>query len=121
MATLLQTAIEQPDTDALKPQMRHVLNALEAKIPKATAHLDTAQCDDLAFTAESWRQIWWNNPQERLNQELWRPHRRGRHLPRPHRPDLPGRRSAGGQVAFGLRSWLASMAYTMGIEVCHGG
>ena len=55
--------------------MRHVLDALEAKFPKAAAHLDTAQHDLLAFTGfprEIWRQIWSNNPQERLNKEIRR-------------------------------------------------
>ena len=55
--------------------MRHVLDALEAKFPKAAAHLDTARHDLLAFTAfprESRRQIWANNLQERLNKEIRR-------------------------------------------------
>jgi putative transposase len=52
-----------------------VLDALETKFPKAAAHLDEAQHDLLAFTAyprEIWRQIWPNNPQERLNKEIRR-------------------------------------------------
>jgi len=63
------------DVDAVQAQMRHVLDALEAKFPKAAAHLDTAQHELLAFTAfprEIWRQIWSNNPQERLNKEIRR-------------------------------------------------
>ena len=75
VATLLRTVFEQPDTDAVQAQMRHVLDALEAKFPKAAAHLDTAQHDLLAFSAfprEIWRQIWSNNPQERLNKEIRR-------------------------------------------------
>ena len=43
--------------------------------PQAAAHLDAAQHDVLAFTAfprESWRQIWSNNPQERLNKKIRR-------------------------------------------------
>ncbi|WP_411148207.1 hypothetical protein [Streptomyces sp. A30] len=39
MATLLRTVFEQPDTIAVQAQMRHVLDALEAKFPKAAAHL----------------------------------------------------------------------------------
>ncbi|MFF7988010.1 IS256 family transposase [Streptomyces sp. NPDC007901] len=75
VATLLRTVFEQPDTDAVQAQMRHVLAALKAKFPKAAAHLDAAQHDLLAFTAfprEIWRQIWSNNPQERLNKEIRR-------------------------------------------------
>jgi hypothetical protein len=63
VATLLRTVFEQPDTDAVHAQMRHVLEALEAKFPKAAEHLDAAQHDVLAFAAfprEIWRQIWSN-------------------------------------------------------------
>ncbi len=55
--------------------MRNVLDALEAKFPKAAENLDAAQHDLLAFTAfprEIWRQIWSNNPQERLNKQIRR-------------------------------------------------
>jgi len=58
VATLLRTVFEQPDADAVRAQMRHVLDALEAKFPKAAAHLDAAQHDLLAFTVfprETWR------------------------------------------------------------------
>jgi transposase-like protein len=75
VATLLRTVFEQPDTEAVQAQMQHVLDALEAKFPKAAAHLDAAQHDLLAFTVfprEIWRQIWSNNPQERLNKEIRR-------------------------------------------------
>ncbi|RGC65487.1 Transposase, Mutator family [Micromonospora sp. MW-13] len=48
---------------------------IEAKFPAAADHLDTARDDLLAFAGfprEIWRQIWSNNPQERLNKEIRR-------------------------------------------------
>ncbi|MGD9530230.1 MAG: transposase, partial [Pseudonocardia sp.] len=52
-----------------------VLDAVAEKLPTVAEHLDTARADVLAFTAfprEIWRQIWSNNPSERLNREIRR-------------------------------------------------
>ena len=48
---------------------------LGEKYPAAAEHLDAAREELLAFTGyprEIWRQIWSNNPQERLNKEIRR-------------------------------------------------
>src|SRR4051794_1063693 len=70
VATLVRTIFDQPDPDAVHAQYTRVVATIEAKFPDAATHLDDARGDLLAFTAfprEIWRQIWSNNPQERLN------------------------------------------------------
>jgi putative transposase len=75
VATLVRTIFDQPDADAVTAQFDRVLEAIEQKFPAAAEHLDEARGDLLAFTVfprEIWRQIWSNNPQERLNKEIRR-------------------------------------------------
>ena len=75
VSTLVRTIFEQPDAASVRAQHHQVVTALEAKFPPAAAHLDDAREDILAFTAfprEIWRQVWSNNPQERLNKEIRR-------------------------------------------------
>jgi transposase-like protein len=72
---LLHSIYDQPDAESVHAQFDRVINALQAKLPDVAEHLETARADILAFTAfpkEIWRQIWSNNPNERLNREIRR-------------------------------------------------
>ncbi len=72
---LLHSIYDQPDAEAVQAQFDRVLDALTEKLPAVAEHLETARADILAFTSfpkEIWRQIWSNNPNERLNREIRR-------------------------------------------------
>ena len=72
---LLHSIYDQPDAEAVHAQFDRVVEALTGKLPAVAAHLEQARADILAFTTfpkEIWRQIWSNNPNERLNREIRR-------------------------------------------------
>ena len=72
---LLHSIYDQPDAQAVHAQFDRVIEALATKLPTVADHLQDARADILAFTAfpkEIWRQIWSNNPNERLNREIRR-------------------------------------------------
>ena len=72
---LLHSIYDQPDAASVHAQFDRILDALTDKLPAVADHLDAARADISAFTAfpkEIWRQIWSNNPNERLNREIRR-------------------------------------------------
>jgi len=75
VATLVRTIFAQPDAELTRAQHTRVVEQLQVRWPDAARLLADAADDLLAFTTlpkEHWRQIWSNNPQERLNRELRR-------------------------------------------------
>jgi putative transposase len=75
VATIVRSIFAQPDAAAVHAQFDRVLEQLHERFPAAAEMLGEAGPDFLAFTSfpqPHWRQIWSNNPQERLNKEIRR-------------------------------------------------
>jgi len=75
VATLMRSIYAQPGPDEVLAQHARIVEQLDKQFPQAASMLADAASDVLAFTAfpkEHWRQIWSNNPQERLNREIRR-------------------------------------------------
>jgi putative transposase len=75
VATMVGTVFDQPDATSVRDQFGRVDDTIAGRFPDAATHLDDARDDLPAFAAfphEIWRQIWSNNPQERLNKEIRR-------------------------------------------------
>jgi transposase-like protein len=75
VATLVRSIFAQPDTASVREQQGRVVAQLEERFAAAAELLEEAGPDILAFTAvpkEVWRQVWSNNPLERLNREIRR-------------------------------------------------
>jgi transposase-like protein len=75
VATLVRTIFAQPSAEEVQAQLGRVTEQLERLFPAAAELLAQAGPDITAFAClptEHWRQIWSNNPQERLNREIRR-------------------------------------------------
>jgi transposase-like protein len=75
VATLVRSVFAQPSGGEVAAQLARVVEQLEEKFTAAAGMLEEAGPDITAFAsfpACHWRQIWSNNPQERLNREIRR-------------------------------------------------
>jgi putative transposase len=75
VAATIRTVFAQPDAASAREQWRRVGDTLRPQFPRLAALLEEAEADVLAYLAfprEHWRQIWSNNPLERLNKEVKR-------------------------------------------------
>ena len=75
VATMVRTVYQQPSPEEVHAQVDRVIDQLGDRFPQAASVLAEAGADTLAFTAfpvAHWKQVWSNNPQERLNKEIRR-------------------------------------------------
>jgi transposase-like protein len=75
VAATIRTVFVQPDAASAREAWRKVADGFRGRWPKLAQLLDDAEPDVLAylsFPQEHWRQIWSNNPQERLNKAVKR-------------------------------------------------
>ncbi len=75
VAATIRTVFVQPDMTSAKEQWHRVADSFRGRFPRLAALLDQAEEEVLAyleFPSEHWRQIWSNNPLERLNREVKR-------------------------------------------------
>jgi putative transposase len=75
VAATIRTVFVQPDPASAREQWRRVAASFRPRFPRLAQLLDAAEEEVLAylsFPREHWRQIWSNNPLERLNKEVKR-------------------------------------------------
>lgn len=75
VAATIRTVFVQPDAKSAREQWRKVADGFRSRYGRLADLLDAAEDDVLAylgFPQEHWRQIWSNNPLERLNREIKR-------------------------------------------------
>lgn len=75
VSSIIRTIFAQNDQESAREQLRHVVDELRGRFPKAMEILEAAEEDILAYMAfprEHWIQIHSTNPLERLNREIRR-------------------------------------------------
>jgi transposase-like protein len=75
VAATIRTVFVQPDAASARETWRRIADQLRPRFPRVAQLLDDAEEEVLtylSFPPEHWRQVWSNNPQERLNKEVKR-------------------------------------------------
>ena len=76
VATLIRSIFDQPDAEQVHRPARPGGRAARRSLRRRRRHVDRAprptSWPSPRFPKEHWRQIWSNNPQERLNKEIRR-------------------------------------------------
>lgn len=75
VAATIRTVFAQPDAASARAQWRRVADGFRERFARLAALMDAAEADVLSyltFPSAHWRQIWSNNPLERLNKEVKR-------------------------------------------------
>ena len=75
VAATIRTVFFQPDAASAREIWRRVADGFQQRFPKLARLLDDAEDDVFAyltFPRDHWRQLWSNNPLERLNREVKR-------------------------------------------------
>lgn len=75
VAATIRTVFAQPDAASAREQWRRVTDSFRDRFPRLAERMDEAETDVLAyatFPVEHWKQIWSNNPLERVNKEIKR-------------------------------------------------
>ena len=75
VAATIRTVFVQPDATSARETWRRVADGFRARYPRLSGLLDEAEEEVLSyltFPSEHWRQVWSNNPLERLNKEVKR-------------------------------------------------
>ncbi len=75
VAASIRTVFVQPDAASAKEQWGRVIESFRGKFDRVAQLLEEAEHDVLAYLAfpqAHWKQIWSNNPLERLNKEIKR-------------------------------------------------
>lgn len=75
VAATVRTVFAQPTPELTQEQYRRVADTFRVRYPRLAALMDDSEEDVLAYTGfpiAHWRQVWSNNPLERVNKEIKR-------------------------------------------------